>query len=57
MDPISMVLTIIVINVVYVSLFTVRLMFVMKGRTLLASFISVVEVFIYLFNRTEYCSG
>lgn len=40
--------TIIVINVIYVSLFTIRLIFVMKGKRLLASSLSVVEVFVYL---------
>lgn len=43
-----MILTIIVINIVYVSLFTIRLIFVMKGQRLLASILSTVEVFTYL---------
>ncbi|OCA82262.1 hypothetical protein A8F94_20325 [Bacillus sp. FJAT-27225] len=70
MSPLSMIVTIVVINVVYVSLFTVRLMFVMKGQKVLASLISVVEVFIYLiglnivlenidkiYNLIAYCIG
>ncbi|ALC88566.1 hypothetical protein AM500_01225 [Bacillus sp. FJAT-18017] len=70
MSPMSMIVTIIVINVVYVSLFTVRLMFVMKGQKVLASLLSVVEVFIYLiglnivlenidktYNLVAYCLG
>jgi uncharacterized protein YebE (UPF0316 family) len=70
MSPMSMIVTIIVINVVYVSLFTVRLMFVMKGQKVLASLLSVVEVFVYLiglnivlenidktYNLVAYCLG
>ncbi|RKD21037.1 hypothetical protein BEP19_15260 [Ammoniphilus oxalaticus] len=48
MDGIGIILTIIVINIIYVSLFTIRLIFVMKGQRVLASVISTVEVFIYL---------
>lgn len=44
----SILLTIIIINIVYVSLFTVRIILVMKSRRLLASLISMLEVFIYL---------
>jgi uncharacterized protein YebE (UPF0316 family) len=70
MSPMSMIVTIIVINVVYVSLFTVRLMFVMKGQKVLASLLSVIEVFVYLiglnivlenidktYNLVAYCLG
>lgn len=48
MNETNMVVIIIIINVVYVSLFTIRLLFVMKGQNVLASLLSVVEVFIYL---------
>ncbi|MEC1715126.1 DUF2179 domain-containing protein [Schinkia azotoformans] len=48
MNGFYMVITIIIINVVYVSLFTIRLLFVMKGQNLLASILSIAEVFIYL---------
>jgi len=48
MDGIGIIFTIIVINIVYVSLFTVRLIFVMKGQRLLASLLSTIEVFVYL---------
>lgn len=48
MDGLSMILVIIAINIVYVSLFTVRLIFVMKGQRLLASVLSAVEVFTYI---------
>jgi uncharacterized protein YebE (UPF0316 family) len=52
MGEYSIVLLIIVINIAYVSLFTVRLIFIMKGYRLLASAISMVEVFIYLIGLT-----
>lgn len=48
MSGLSMIVTIVVINIIYVSLFTIRLLFVMKGQKVLASLISVVEVFVYL---------
>ncbi len=48
MNGVYMVMTIIIINVVYVSSFTIRLLFVMKGQNLLASILSIAEVFIYL---------
>jgi uncharacterized protein YebE (UPF0316 family) len=48
MTGVSMILTIVVINVVYVSLFTIRLLFVMKGQNILASLLSIVEVYTYL---------
>ncbi len=41
-------MTIIVINIVYVSLFTLRMILVIKGQKFLASVLSVFEVFIYL---------
>lgn len=44
----SIIGTIIVINVAYVSLYTIRLIFTMKAQRLLASMLSVAEVFIYL---------
>ncbi|CAM3380636.1 DUF2179 domain-containing protein [Marinicrinis lubricantis] len=62
--------TIAVINIVYVSLFTVRLIFVMKNYRSLAAAISMVEVFVYLMglnivldnidepiNLAAYCIG
>ncbi|MFJ8259088.1 DUF2179 domain-containing protein [Peribacillus asahii] len=48
MNGINMIVTIVVINVVYVSLFTIRLLFVMKGQNILASLVSIVEVYTYL---------
>lgn len=48
MNAISLILTIIFINIVYVSLFTIRIIIVMKGQRILASLLSVVEVFVYL---------
>ncbi|RXT04895.1 DUF2179 domain-containing protein [Ammoniphilus sp. CFH 90114] len=48
MDGLGIIATIFIINIVYVSLFTIRLIFVMKGQRLLASFLSMIEVFVYL---------
>jgi uncharacterized protein YebE (UPF0316 family) len=44
----SLIVSIVLINVVYVSFFTMRMIFVIKGRTLAASILSMAEVFIYL---------
>jgi uncharacterized protein YebE (UPF0316 family) len=44
----TLILTIIIVNVIYVSLFTLRMIFVIKGQRLLASILSMAEVFIYL---------
>ncbi|WAA11813.1 DUF2179 domain-containing protein [Fervidibacillus halotolerans] len=44
----TMVLIILVINIVYVSFFTIRMIFTMKGQRYLAAFISMVEVVIYV---------
>jgi len=70
MNGLETVLTIIVMNIVYVSLFTIRIILVMKSRRLLASFISMFEVFAYLMglnivlsnidkplNLAAYCIG
>ncbi|MEW9670401.1 DUF2179 domain-containing protein [Ammoniphilus sp. 3BR4] len=70
MSGLGIIATIFVINIVYVSLFTVRLIFVMKGQRMLASFLSMVEVFVYLIglnivlanidkplNLAAYCIG
>ncbi len=48
MNAVGLILTIFVINIVYVSLSTVRIIMVMKSMRLLASSISIVEIFIYL---------
>lgn len=48
MFDLGMIATIIVINVTYVTLYTIRLIFTMKAQRLLASILSVAEVFIYL---------
>lgn len=52
MDGLSIIFIIIVINLAYVSMFTVRLIFVMKGYRMMASLLSMVEVFIYLLGLT-----
>lgn len=49
---ITLVLTIIGINVAYVAAFTLRLILVIKGYRLGASLLSMVEVFIYLMGLT-----
>jgi uncharacterized protein YebE (UPF0316 family) len=41
-----------IMNIVYVSLFTIRIILVMKSRRVLASFISMIEVFVYLMSLT-----
>ncbi|MCH1624687.1 DUF2179 domain-containing protein [Fredinandcohnia quinoae] len=43
-----MVLIILVINIVYVSFFTIRMILTMKGQRYLAAFISTIEVVIYV---------
>ncbi|MEW9672957.1 DUF2179 domain-containing protein [Ammoniphilus sp. 3BR4] len=63
-------LTIIVINVLYVSFFTLRMILVIKGYRLFASLLSMIEVFVYLkglaivldnlnnpINLAAYCIG
>jgi len=62
--------TIGIMNIVYVSLFTIRIILVMKSRRILASVISMFEVFVYLMalnivlsnideplNLAAYCIG
>lgn len=44
----KLLLAIILINVVYVSLNTLRMIFVIKGQRILSSILSMVEVFVYL---------
>ncbi|MGM0882816.1 MAG: DUF2179 domain-containing protein [Bacillota bacterium] len=48
MNPLLLVGSIAVINITYVSLFTLRLIFLIKGRRGAASLLAMVEVFIYL---------
>ncbi|HZG56340.1 DUF2179 domain-containing protein [Paenibacillus sp.] len=50
--PFTFILLIVGINVVYVSLFTLRMILTIKGQKALASVLSVVEVFIYLMGLT-----
>ncbi|PZE22815.1 DUF2179 domain-containing protein [Paenibacillus xerothermodurans] len=70
MNGLEMIATIIVMNVVYVTLFTIRIILVMKARRALATFISMFEVFVYLmalnivlnniddpWNLAAYCIG
>ncbi len=66
----ELILIIIVINVVYVSMYTLRMIFVIKGQRILASILSVVEIFVYMtglgivlknldnhWNLVAYCIG
>ncbi|WP_207649715.1 DUF2179 domain-containing protein [Desulfosporosinus hippei] len=66
----ELILIIIGINVVYVSLYTLRTIFVIKGQKGLASALSIVEVFVYMtglgivlqnldnhWNLAAYCIG
>ncbi|MEK3881254.1 DUF2179 domain-containing protein [Paenibacillus sp. PL2-23] len=48
MNPVWIIALILGINMTYVSIFTLRLILVIKGKRLAASLISMVEVFIYL---------
>ncbi|SDN45885.1 Uncharacterized protein YebE, UPF0316 family [Psychrobacillus sp. OK028] len=48
----SIVLLIIVINVTYMTLTTLRLILVIKGYRVIASFLSMAEVFVYLMGLT-----
>ena len=48
----TMIMTIIVINIVYVSLFTLRVILVFKGYRMAASLLSMGEVFVYLMGLT-----
>ncbi|WP_276322040.1 DUF2179 domain-containing protein [Paenibacillus thalictri] len=70
MNVVNTIVVIAVMNIVYVSLFTIRIILVMKSRRLLASFISMFEVFVYLkalnivlsninepLNLAAYCIG
>jgi uncharacterized protein YebE (UPF0316 family) len=52
MNVLETVLLIMVMNIVYVSLATIRIILVMKARRVLASLISIVEVFVYLMALT-----
>lgn len=45
-------LVIVGINIVYVSLFTLRMIMTIKGKKALASALSIIEVFIYLMGLT-----
>lgn len=47
-NPFTMILIILVINIVYVSFFTIRMILTMKGQKYLAAAVSVVETFVYL---------
>lgn len=48
MNPVQMVLTIIVINIIYVSIATVRMIIMLKGQRISAGLLSMIEVFTYV---------
>ena len=47
-NSVTMILIILVINIVYVSFFTIRMILTLKGQRYLAAFISMIEVVIYV---------
>jgi len=66
----ELILIIVGINVVYVSLYTLRMIFVIKGQRVLATFLSIVEIYVYMtglkivlqnldnpWNLAAYCIG
>lgn len=66
----QLILIIMGINVVYVSMYTLRMIFVIKGQRVLAAVLSIVEIFIYMtglgivlknldnhWNLAAYCIG
>ncbi|KIL34198.1 hypothetical protein SD71_21290 [Cohnella kolymensis] len=70
MISLSVIVAIISINVVYVSIFTLRLILMIKGKKGLASVLAMLEVFVYLmgltlvlqnvnnpYNMAAYCLG
>lgn len=70
MNAWQLVVVIVVINIIYVSLSTIRFIFVMKGQRVLAGGLSMIEVFVYIIgldialknigqpiNLAAYCVG
>nr|WP_197030904.1 DUF5698 domain-containing protein [Bacillus sp. MB2021] len=47
-NSVTMILIILIINIVYVSFFTIRMILTLKGQRYLAAFISMIEVVIYV---------
>jgi uncharacterized protein YebE (UPF0316 family) len=47
-NSVTMVLIILIINIVYVSFFTIRMILTLKGQRYLAAFLSMIEVVIYV---------
>ncbi|KJR49230.1 hypothetical protein UF75_0308 [Desulfosporosinus sp. I2] len=69
-EVMQLILIIMGINVVYVSMYTLRMIFVIKGQRVLASILSIVEIFVYMtglgivlknldnhWNLAAYCIG
>src|SRR5690625_6866386 len=44
----TMVLIILIINIIYVSFFTVRMILTLKGKRYIAAFVSVFEIIVYV---------
>ncbi|WP_181347922.1 DUF2179 domain-containing protein [Thalassobacillus sp. CUG 92003] len=47
-NPLVMVTIILVVNIVYVSFFTIRMIFTLKGQRYFAAFISMFEIVVYI---------
>jgi len=47
-NSVTMIFIILVINIVYVSFFTIRMILTLKGQRYLAAFISMIEVVVYV---------
>src|SRR5699024_1233178 len=47
-NPVMIVITILVINIVYVSFSTIRMILTLKGRRYLAAFVSIFEMIVYV---------
>ncbi|WP_078551355.1 DUF2179 domain-containing protein [Bacillus alkalicellulosilyticus] len=47
-NALMMIVIILVINIVYVTLFTVRMIFTLKGQRMFAAGVSVIEVIVYI---------
>ena len=49
-NAVVMVVIILLVNVVYVSMFTIRMILTLKGRRFVAAFVSMFEIVVYIFG-------
>jgi uncharacterized protein YebE (UPF0316 family) len=49
-NALMMVAIILIVNVVYVSMFTIRMILTLKGRRYIAGFVSMFEIIVYIFG-------